>query len=94
MFVIYTCGISLLGNPSADSADIGKNLNDNDVTSNDDSSNNWFFPQKNPQTTEDIPLIGSPKYGFANKLSGALIAFEVRLCNLLLFTATLMLNFF
>lgn len=32
--------------------------------------------QNNP--TETVPLLsGSPKYGFASKISGALVAFEV-----------------
>lgn len=41
-----------------------------------DAGNEWYTKQ-NPLTESiDIPL-HSPKYGFANKISGALGAFEV-----------------
>ncbi|KAH0954690.1 hypothetical protein HN011_006136 [Eciton burchellii] len=68
--------IEVIGNPSADSANVDKNKNDDDIESNDDSED-WYFPQSDPQNTENIMLItDSPKYGFANKISGALTAFE------------------
>ncbi|XP_026823927.1 protein SHQ1 homolog isoform X2 [Ooceraea biroi] len=57
-----------------DSADVAENLNDN-VTADNDNSEEWFFPQNVPQTTENVSFL-NPKYGFANKLSGALHAFE------------------
>ena len=66
--------IKVIGNPSANSANIDDSLNDNDTTNND-SEDNWFIPQNNPSENV-IVLIGSPKYGFANKISGALTAFE------------------
>lgn len=66
------CLFPMLGNPSAASADI------NESNAADDSGNNWFVPQDN--VAGSVPtLINSPKYGFANKISGALTAFEVLL---------------
>lgn len=68
----------ILGNPSTSSSNIDGNLQDIDVDMSvgSNSGDNWFFPQKQP--TENITLlIDSPKYGFANKISGALGAFEV-----------------
>lgn len=69
--------IEVIGNPSVDSADTDENFNnDNDIASNDDSDK-WFFPQDNPYLTENVTLLtDSPKYGFANKMSGSLTAFE------------------
>ncbi|XP_072749378.1 protein SHQ1 homolog isoform X2 [Anoplolepis gracilipes] len=66
--------IEVIGNP-ANSANIDDSLNDNAATNNDDSEDNWFIPQNNSLENVKV-LIGSPKYGFANKISGALIAFE------------------
>lgn len=71
----------ILGNPSANSANIDDSLNDNDITNNDDSQDNWFVSQDNPLENATV-LIGSPKYGFGNKISGALTAFEVCSCNI------------
>lgn len=51
----------------------------NESSTSDDSGNDWFVSQDNKP--EEVP-INSPKYGFANKVSGALAAFEVRFCNL------------
>lgn len=72
----------ILGNPSTNSANIDDSLNDNDTTNNDDPDDNWFIPQNNPSENVTV-LIGSPKYGFANKISGALTAFEVYFYNIL-----------
>ncbi|XP_011871376.1 PREDICTED: protein SHQ1 homolog isoform X2 [Vollenhovia emeryi] len=60
--------IEVIGNPSAASADIceGNAL--------DDSGNEWFVPQDNVPEVQF--LVNSPKYGFANKKSGILHAFE------------------
>lgn len=82
----------ILGNPSANSANIDDSLNDNDTTNND-SEDNWFIPQNNPSENV-IVLIGSPKYGFANKISGALTAFEVCLCNILSVVIKFLVNSF
>lgn len=69
----------ILGNSSAD-------INESNAV--DDSGNAWFIPQDNP--TENSPiLINSPKYGFANKVSGALAPFEV--CVFVIYS--LILNF-
>lgn len=81
---------SILGNPSANSANIDDSLNDNDVANNDDSEDNWFIPQNNPSENVTI-LINSPKYGFANKISGALTAFEVYYYNILSLVKNLLL---
>ncbi|XP_071636950.1 protein SHQ1 homolog isoform X1 [Temnothorax longispinosus] len=59
--------IEVIGNPSAASADMNNAV--------DGSGNNWFSPQDNFVETEAI-LLNSPKYGFANKISGSLTAFE------------------
>ncbi|XP_012529997.1 protein SHQ1 homolog isoform X2 [Monomorium pharaonis] len=61
--------IEVIGNPSVASADIDEG---NAVG---DSRNNCFMPQDNLIGNPTI-LINSPKYGFANKISGALTAFE------------------
>lgn len=56
-------------------------MNDNDAT-NDNSGDEWFISQnvEGQKTLKNITLLtNSPKYGFANKLSGALAAFEVYL---------------
>lgn len=70
--------IEVIGNPSASSADIDEDVNDNDAT-NDNSGDEWFISQnvEGQKTPKNITLLtNSPKYGFANKLSGALAAFE------------------
>jgi len=60
----------------------------NESNAVDDSENNWFLPQVNFMenatnlTNAPTSLTNSPKYGFANKVSGALTAFEVHLYNL------------
>lgn len=52
-----------------------------------DSGDDWFIPQKVP--LENITLLkDSPKYGFANKISEALTAFEVCFDNFFFFTKT------
>ncbi|XP_020293073.1 protein SHQ1 homolog isoform X2 [Pseudomyrmex gracilis] len=68
--------IEVIGNPSAD-LDIDENLNDNDTTdtSQNTSNDTLSFPQSDVKEHASI-LIDSPKYGFANKISGALTAFE------------------
>jgi len=50
----------------------------NESNAVDDSENNWFLPQAN-FVENATSLTNSPKYGFANKVSGALTAFEVHL---------------
>ncbi|XP_018364229.1 PREDICTED: protein SHQ1 homolog isoform X1 [Trachymyrmex cornetzi] len=59
--------IEVIGNPSVALAD----MSENDV---DNSGNNSFPPQDN-SVGGATNLINSPKYGFANKISGALAAF-------------------
>ncbi|XP_031840180.1 protein SHQ1 homolog isoform X2 [Nomia melanderi] len=69
--------IEVIGNPSANSEDINETSNENDSVVNDESTNGdeWYMHQNNP--TNILPLLtSSPKYGFANKISGALVAFE------------------
>ncbi|KAL0114988.1 hypothetical protein PUN28_010509 [Cardiocondyla obscurior] len=61
--------IEVIGNPSAASMDTSENNTSND------SGNNWFVPQDNFAENAAI-FVNSPKYGFANKISGALTAFE------------------
>lgn len=77
--------ISILGNPSAD-LDIDKNLNDNDTTDKSQNASNdtLSFSQSNVKEHASI-LIDSPKYGFANKISGVLTAFEVNIHLIFLF---------
>lgn len=79
----------ILGNPCTS----GEN-NSNDDGTNDDNLNNdtslsgdeWSTPQ-NPITLASEIALDSPKYGFANKISGALNAFEVsELNNVLMIT--------
>ncbi|XP_053989850.1 protein SHQ1 homolog isoform X1 [Hylaeus volcanicus] len=70
--------IEVIGNPSANSEDINDSSNEHDSTVDNENTNGdeWYIDQNNP--TEIIPLLtGSPKYGFANKVSEALVAFEV-----------------
>ncbi|EFN77936.1 protein SHQ1 homolog isoform X2 [Harpegnathos saltator] len=75
---IIAPSIEVIGNPSTSSADIDgnlQNITDVDMSSGADSGDIWFIPQK--QAVENITLLtNSPKYGFANKISGALSAFE------------------
>jgi len=65
--------LPILGNPSVALADMSENSVDN-------SGNNCFSPQDN-FVGSGTNLINSPKYGFANKISGALAAFEVCFYN-------------
>lgn len=67
--------IEVIGNPSANSEDINDISNESDFISNDENTNEWYMHQNNVQTVSLLPT--SPKYGFANKISGALAAFEV-----------------
>ena len=69
--------IEVIGNPSANSEDINDISNEPDFISNDENTNGdeWYMHQNNVQTVSLLPT--SPKYGFANKISGALAAFEV-----------------
>lgn len=62
-----------LGNPAADSEVDGEEKEDEGENSESDE---WFIPQN---VTEKEPLISldSPQYGFGNKISRALDAFEV-----------------
>ncbi|XP_076647424.1 protein SHQ1 homolog isoform X1 [Halictus rubicundus] len=69
--------IEVIGNPSANSEDINESSNENDSIVNDENTNGdeWYIHQNNP--TNPMPLLASsPKYGFANKVSVALLAFE------------------
>ncbi|XP_006608782.1 protein SHQ1 homolog isoform X1 [Apis dorsata] len=68
--------IEVIGNPSANSEDINDISNESDFMSNDENTNGdeWYMHQNNVQTVSLLPT--SPKYGFANKISGALAAFE------------------
>ncbi|XP_029042620.1 protein SHQ1 homolog isoform X1 [Osmia bicornis bicornis] len=68
--------IEVIGNPSANSEDINEISNEHNSTLNENiNGDEWYIPQNNP--TETIPLLSSsPKYGFANKISAALVAFE------------------
>lgn len=67
----------IIGNPSANSEDINEISNEHNSTLNENiNGDEWYIPQSDP--TETIPLLSSsPKYGFANKISAALVAFEV-----------------
>ncbi|XP_018403060.1 PREDICTED: protein SHQ1 homolog [Cyphomyrmex costatus] len=60
--------IEVIGNPFVASTDMSENNVDN-------SGNNCSPPHDN-FVGNAMSLINSPKYGFANKISGALIAFE------------------
>ncbi|XP_017880729.1 protein SHQ1 homolog isoform X2 [Ceratina calcarata] len=70
--------IEVIGNPSANSDDINDISNENQFIALDESTDGdeWYINQSN--ITENITnlLTISPKYGFANKVSGALAAFE------------------
>lgn len=72
---IIVPNIEVIDNP-VNSDKISKTSDDNNTEKNDiDCSNDWFVPQTIP--SENIILsINSPKYGFANKISGALASFE------------------
>ncbi|XP_076181661.1 protein SHQ1 homolog isoform X2 [Ptiloglossa arizonensis] len=69
--------IEVIGNPSANSEDINETSHENDSTADDENTNGdeWYMHQSNPTDTVFL-LPNSPKYGFANKISGALVAFE------------------
>lgn len=68
--------IEVIGNPSANSEDINEVSNEGNGTLDENTNGDeWYIHQNNP--TETVPLLSSsPKYGFANKISGALVAFE------------------
>ncbi|XP_017797503.1 PREDICTED: protein SHQ1 homolog [Habropoda laboriosa] len=69
--------IEVIGNPSANSEDINDISNEHEFAADDENTNGdeWYMQQNN--LAETIPLLpSSPKYGFANKISGALAAFE------------------
>lgn len=42
-----------------------------------DPGDQWYTDQNPPSESVQLP-VNLPKYGFANKISGALAAFEVR----------------
>lgn len=67
----------VVGNPSANSEDINETSNDNGCKVDENTNGDeWYMHQSNP--TETISLLsGSPKYGFANKISAALASFDV-----------------
>ena len=44
---------------------------------NNVEDDNWFIDQKISTNTTTENLLNTPKYGFGNKLSNALAAFEV-----------------
>lgn len=64
------------------STDMNDSLNN---CNNVDNSGNNFVSQDNLMGNATI-LIDSPKYGFANKVSGILTAFEVCFCTLFFVT--------
>ncbi|CAK9810353.1 Protein SHQ1 homolog [Anthophora quadrimaculata] len=69
--------IEVIGNPSANSEDINDISSEHEFTADDENTNGdeWYMHQNN--LADNIPLLPtSPKYGFANKISGALAAFE------------------
>ncbi|XP_032687527.1 protein SHQ1 homolog isoform X2 [Odontomachus brunneus] len=75
---IIAPSIEVIGNPSTSSAYIDENsqdIIDVDMSNSSDLGDNLFSPQK--QSAGNITLLTNfPKYGFANKISGALTAFE------------------
>lgn len=78
--------IEVIGNPSANSEDINDIPNEHEFTPNNENTNEdeWYMHQNN--TTETVPLLPvSPKYGFANKVSVALAAFEVNALKYLIY---------
>lgn len=64
-----------LGNPSASIADINESVTDNNILDNN-SDSLWSLSQNNPIENTTI-ITNYSKYGFANKVSGVLIPFEV-----------------
>ncbi|KAL2718879.1 protein SHQ1 isoform X1 [Vespula squamosa] len=67
--------IEVIGNP-ANSEKIDKSSDEDNNEQNDkEASNEWFIPQSIQLDNLVLP-INSSKYGFANKISGALTAFE------------------
>ncbi|CAL7944618.1 unnamed protein product [Xylocopa violacea] len=69
--------IEVIGNPSANSEDINDASKEHEFpgVGEDTNGDEWYMHQNNP--TESVPLLPiAPKYGFANKISGALAAFE------------------
>ncbi|KZC10084.1 Protein SHQ1 like protein [Dufourea novaeangliae] len=69
--------IEVIGNPSANAEDIIEISNENVSTADNENTDGdeWYMHQNNPLGT--VPLLpNSPKYGFANKISKALGAFE------------------
>jgi hypothetical protein len=80
--VIFKFTNNLLGsgNPcvaSNENINEEKTSNEGNKDSNNvsDTGDEWYTKQV--PVSEDICLVQSPKYGFANKISGALSAFEV-----------------
>lgn len=71
--------IEVIGNPSANSEDINDVSHEQQLSVDENTNGDeWYLPQNIP--TDTIPITPTcPKYGFANKISGALAAFEVEL---------------
>ncbi|XP_076665494.1 protein SHQ1 homolog isoform X2 [Andrena cerasifolii] len=68
--------IEVIGNPSANSEDINETPNDNGCKVEENTNGDeWYMHQNNPNETISL-LSGSPKYGFANKISAALASFD------------------
>ncbi|XP_078050419.1 protein SHQ1 homolog isoform X2 [Augochlora pura] len=68
--------IEVIGNPSANSEDINDSATENDSTLNESGNGDEWYMDQNVSTSTTPLLTRSPKYGFANKISGALAAFE------------------
>ncbi|XP_034934864.1 protein SHQ1 homolog [Chelonus insularis] len=65
----FVSTIEVIGNPAVTNEN---SLVDNDTT----NGNEWFYPQTNLNNNPIVNLLEGPRYGFANKIVGALESFE------------------
>ncbi|XP_011298682.1 protein SHQ1 homolog [Fopius arisanus] len=68
--------IEVIGNPAAPHDDELDPLVNDPEQENDNDGDDWFVPQVPVAPGVSHILSGAPKYGFANKISGALTSFE------------------
>ncbi|XP_015122901.1 protein SHQ1 homolog [Diachasma alloeum] len=68
--------IEVIGNPAAQHEDGVDPLSEGPDQGDDDDGDDWFIPQVSVAPGVSNILSGQPKYGFANKVSGALTSFD------------------
>lgn len=70
--------IEVIGNPAAQHDDgVDPLLCKDTDEGNDRGDDDWYIPQVPVAPGVSNILCGAPKYGFANKISGALTCFDV-----------------